>query len=607
MVQNLRYDEAVKEPLAQITVVDALHGDCNLVDFCIPQMQSGSSAQGGPRSWHRMLIDTGPPTAKIVNTVVGLINFLGQPLLQEEGDPRPPKPPKLAQIQITHSDSDHIGNAATLVRTLFTQVVLPNHPILGGSQLMHWPLPQLYPKLTIVVVRKDLAKSDLATFEGVVDDDQWITSMKEADIAVKVKIEGTPKEKWQSLQEGSQIRLNYKPAKNDKGPVPRLKATIIFPEIKYTDDKGNPVSVKLDQAQVKALQFETSLEFFPQLWEEPPIKKPRGAADQSLQTPQFSAETAGKVLVFRGGIDRETESSTTAPQRELLRSIDEANNLDKAIHEVNKNRNPVLARLTPNLGLMLKWTHCTIAVMAPNKPMRQNVMAIRYKHDQNANAKLLLERDPGFGPIFGQLINRASVVTKFKRMDPKTEFTMLFTGDAHGHVSDPGNTISHWAQKCQTVDVLKVPHHCSASTNESAFWKRVRANVYLVCGSPHGNDYGNPRVDSLEYIVQGFKDKKAPGDRPFLILFSDPRANEDYENSRSKSAGLKRWMAAPQVLFRRCPPRNYCYELWKLRASTTEYQQACGSVLFGKDASGHLVTKLDQERWEQILPRAALI
>ncbi|RYP92963.1 hypothetical protein DL770_000923 [Monosporascus sp. CRB-9-2] len=99
---------------AQVTVFDGDHGDCNLIDLYEPT----KIKQGGRNAaqWRRVLIDTGYNRADkvIANAIVKEIKSRAVPLLPEGKVDTP----RLREMQITHFDDDHIGNAGPIMTGL---------------------------------------------------------------------------------------------------------------------------------------------------------------------------------------------------------------------------------------------------------------------------------------------------------------------------------------------------------------------------------------------------------------------------------------------------------------------------------------------------------
>ena len=106
-----------------------------------------------------------------------------------------------------------------------------------------------------------------------------------------------------------------------------------------------------------------------------------------------------------------------------------------------------------------------------------------------------------------KILNRASVVTVFGRREKN--FDMLFTGDAYDQEADIIHSIAMWKEGLVSgtalfkFNVMKIPHHGSARTTHAQFYQAVRADVYIVCAQH--STHGNPRVSSLQAIVEGFE------------------------------------------------------------------------------------------------------
>jgi hypothetical protein len=153
---------------------------------------------------------------------------------------------------------------------------------------------------------------------------------------------------------------------------------------------------------------------------------------------------------------------------------------------------------------------------------------------QNLNAtaqRMLFRKDPIPPEGYRSLVNRASVITLFQREDLGLQ--MLFTGDAYDTHCDIRDTIAAWADPDVGVKpiahfhVLKVrrarrasvrwlclyianitpffqvPHHGSQVTADIDFYRRVIADVYIVCGAHY--KYGTPTYPTLTAIVASFR------------------------------------------------------------------------------------------------------
>lgn len=111
MVVQEQFPQGVT-PLAQLIMLDAGHGDSNIIDICSENLnQNGQYASSS--SWQRYLIDTGPDDATIRENLIRVIVSYKQPK-GPGGDPAlpPNRQPKLSMMQFTHTDEDHSGGGS---------------------------------------------------------------------------------------------------------------------------------------------------------------------------------------------------------------------------------------------------------------------------------------------------------------------------------------------------------------------------------------------------------------------------------------------------------------------------------------------------------------
>jgi len=101
------------QPLAQITIIDANHGDSLVVDLHCGPAPGVQQAGYAPNSWMRWLIDTGTPSAGIRLAIQRVLGdgkvpdayFNGNQLVSPN-----PSVPSVSVVQVTHPDFDHYGN-----------------------------------------------------------------------------------------------------------------------------------------------------------------------------------------------------------------------------------------------------------------------------------------------------------------------------------------------------------------------------------------------------------------------------------------------------------------------------------------------------------------
>jgi hypothetical protein len=122
--------------------------------------------------------------------------------------------------------------------------------------------------------------------------------------------------------------------------------------------------------------------------------------------------------------------------------------------------------------------------------------------------------------------NLASIVALVRAENKE----ILFTGDARGDYILESLEAAKLVKKNgkRRLDVLKVPHHGSSRNVETAFFRRLPADHYVISGD---GEHGNPDVETFEMLFEGRKADK----RKFTIhLTYDPK---DYKkDSKSKKA-----------------------------------------------------------------------
>lgn len=175
---------------AQLTVFDARHGDCNLLDYCLNP--DGNITDRN--NWFRTLIDTGPKGRGIPEAVAQWIENLGFPRNNNIPEAQMPQA-NVNEIVITHSDEDHIGNAIEIINRLAPTGLLDGCNVLLPGFTPHvYPDPQVkmsgiewLPKLD--VGSKFFAAGDegvnIVRFNAVLHHN-WRATMERAFKAVKV-------------------------------------------------------------------------------------------------------------------------------------------------------------------------------------------------------------------------------------------------------------------------------------------------------------------------------------------------------------------------------------------------------------------------------------
>lgn len=102
------FPEEVTTPLAQIIMLDAAHGDSNIIDIRTKNPTKNGTYEPDSYSWERYLIDTGPDHEMIRRNLIRVIVAYKQPI-GPKGDLPEKKHPNLLMVQFTHTDEDHSG------------------------------------------------------------------------------------------------------------------------------------------------------------------------------------------------------------------------------------------------------------------------------------------------------------------------------------------------------------------------------------------------------------------------------------------------------------------------------------------------------------------
>ncbi|KAK4695864.1 competence protein ComEC, partial [Lecanoromycetidae sp. Uapishka_2] len=652
-------------PLAQVTVVDGLEGDCNVVDFC--HLATKTSASTPPttvyqnNAWRRTIIDTGPAKGKKGKNIVATLRLLAtqQSLPALSTDPTWSQIPAVNELQITHPDDDHVGNAAGFLTAMCTAAYVGN---IQRCTVVYSRIPRLYRQPTIIASKAVPYKStgpamNECTFTATVTK-EWQTLMEKSGFKVVVNLKpqdpliqnwtlATNGAKWDSATqvdpEGPACTLYYTKTAVDNGLTPQLVAqvTIFLPEqgnlkattkmssetIKTKTKKWWESTVSVDKSVQSSLnqQVRMAPAQLPKLkaqknfvldWNpSSPIKRKRPSS--MLPSKLMSNMVITQPLAGSG-------NAAVVAGEHIIGSVREVSELSTKITQLNKLPiQPRLKTVTPEevRPIMTKDLIATSGyqlTIGPSKALYKTMMRtiLLNKWALDGIGKL---RSPGTQEnLDTAATNRSSIVTMFERhdknppMDIDATFSMLFTGDAYDKACDIRDTLLSWQSSnidpTIKVDVLKIPHHGSDNTTSSGFYSFCRANVYLVCGS-HCNTHGNPKLSMLEAIVKGFDGKSAPGDQPFRLFFSNPEADEDWVSpnpskktknpAKSKSA-VKAILANPYLKpSKPTSPTSFHYEMYKLTNGVDGYT-AFGQILFGKDKDNDLVTTWDASQWEQM-------
>ncbi|KAI0444948.1 hypothetical protein F4803DRAFT_548580 [Xylaria telfairii] len=564
-------------PLAQITVVDAGVGDCNIVDFChySPNLKGYED-----KPWRRTIIDTGPPNQKIQRTLAKLVE---EQTLPVQSSLARPVVPVVHELQITHIDSDHIGNAEFLTKHL--RKIHKNKNWSHKISTIFQRFPNPWPE-GLCLDQKGLVPQDFGLGVWYVSYrlapdifKDWATYMSNLGIDIFVRL--APHNDF------SKIGMWYETTQDE---VPAL----IF---EYTEkDVSNNAPLKPKIAWEMEAMCDGELVGYGQdvLDERPQIPSPAG--QQSNPSLGVHRKPINKLRKFN-------RKGRLVNAQKYFSSVVQLDSLAATVA-----RDPqIFVQLDPEAGRQHTIAHAQnpgqiapgIQVLAsPNTVLLRKLLryAIIFRWRDTVTGKSAALNHSG------EVTNRASIVTAFYRKD--LGLNMLFTGDAHDKDCDIRNTIMGWiggdwqSPVCH-VDVLKIPHHGSDKSTTSEFYSIVQAKVYLICGR-HNEQYGNPKFSSLKAIVETFRNRSGP----FYLFFSNPDAdiNGELKGSKFPSAVLQ-LLNDPDLK----PTPLLKYEMWKLRAlpgnhPAKETMNVFGTILIGADTNGALRVKFDKRQWVQMGP-----
>ncbi|RPB07367.1 hypothetical protein P167DRAFT_540182 [Morchella conica CCBAS932] len=91
-------------------MLDANHGDSNVIDMCVEDLQNGRYVG---KSWRRFLIDVGPDVNAVNRNVIRVIVAYKFPIGPGGDQPLGDDvEPKIQMVQFTHTDEDHSGGGS---------------------------------------------------------------------------------------------------------------------------------------------------------------------------------------------------------------------------------------------------------------------------------------------------------------------------------------------------------------------------------------------------------------------------------------------------------------------------------------------------------------
>lgn len=589
-----KFDDGV-EPLAQLIMLDAAHGDSNIIDFCTKYLEDPLDV---PATWQRFLIDTGPSTNEIGANLERVIGTYKQPI--SPGGYKPPEP-KLYMVQLTHTDADHSGGAVKLLNSLAKEPRLQAH--FENTRFWYHRIPNQDPGWTLSILVVSPSSVQSPEYEILCYASEW-------------------------------QRYNERP--NDMARNTFFEFTFYVNGVEYQSSSKNSIPVTKDMlnqgqselrvgCKVEIKQLGTPYSHGKTV-EKIPFKM------RNTHIDRFSVGVIYKIWRFEwatgpyiGEIRPEitygtgtTSGETIDPEEQPYRAIDQALEVVRLVGGPGKefiDRN----RVVPIAGKVCYTApRSRVRIVGPTPIIYRDFIADCLRVEYDTKSK---------GEKNSQLHNMASIVTLFERFagnkksDPPI-FTMLYTGDAHDRECQVRDTVASLAGTipAKNVDVLKIPHHGSISSTSVEFYNRITATVYLVCARQ--NNHGLPNMEILEAIVDqtvmDVEQEMVGGRQMVHIFFSNPNSLWNIPKPKSGNGQTADPVGKPSnvrllLMGDKRPGAdaedgkkyNYkCYILKHRVAGTTQWSydtnsdmKNAGVILLGGKA-GKLHVKADEKYWD---------
>ncbi|KAH6651289.1 hypothetical protein F5144DRAFT_559036 [Chaetomium tenue] len=625
-----------------MTTYHAGHGDCNIIDFC--QVPPSEATQRNVKDvWRRVLIDTGfhKKEGAVAEGIYGALVNRAVPLYKPSSSPNTiPDVPSLREMQITHFDADHIGNAGKVLEILEDQGIFDEWQRRDETykcDVTCVDIPALWPTLCVTFdgAAKEGNGAWAVTFL-ITGLHSWKTNMSgirfyqhaECTWSHILDSDGEPVETgdWidpTSDDDTSKLKITWDQrllARYRKKEDPELTATL---QIDLSLFEGDRIDIGKVVDSNHHMLYDFKFE----------VAKIYNQALQSILQNAFNTDGPTSAKKARRGLECLYSGGNEGVQ--VLPDEDVHKRLYQILVDQVELLEDVVDFVPPQVGARVSipgykaenedghlQQYAAQSVVSPNHSMQSDLK--RYMvADILANGQ-----NDGGGDveidIRSVILNRASIVTIFNRpsrhlpkgYDPEGGFRMLFTGDAYDQGCDIRRTIYSWQQTKPLpplwLSVLKIPHHGSSVTAYSDFYEFVRAEVYIICAN-HEHTSANPRYSSLRAIIQGFSTsgpndfyRARPSGEPFRIFMSNPAAEKDIEDNKGK---ITRTSAIREIVnsVSYMPGAACNYEVWRLNpranqrgiargAKSTPY----GSIVFYRDTNGAMREFFDPLEWECI-------
>ncbi|KAI9150014.1 hypothetical protein HJFPF1_09764 [Paramyrothecium foliicola] len=613
------------EPLAQVTVVDAWHGDCNLVDFAYFNNSNSN------RYWRRVLIDTGPSYGRVKGLnkqEAERMTNVQCNLIATQSVPRTPAEkiyvPNLAEVQITHLDDDHIGNSVSLLDTLWsTQLTL--YPLarerISNCKFVYHQMPRLFiqPEHVILTTTEPKYSKETTLEYNMVEytvecSPEYKNYFAESDfqprfvVGLSTKnVQFSPQATGGNFKSGK-ITLKYQ-SKDVKSQTSRMAYFEVRLDLYGRGDKGG---WQLLPRKAGAAPFTCQKEVPTLIWTDrvaasdsssPSVPRPK-KSDKGNVSVMATTAAAAATTITTVAEDRGPSPDFPINVLSVRQLVDLQSTIAKykrigsrtfvGEYEDSQGQYELLTMMCYQKGGQFSQKNKNIRATFSQvylSPTETNYKAlVNYVTGEAWTRGAAYAEEVNYGDKSSAIVNRSSIVTIFNRTQSSEDntvdtFSMLFTGDAFDQGCDLRSTLAAWKEdpnKFQgqfaeiNVDVLKVPHHGSSKTTEAAFYHTVKAQVYLISGAVMPSKH--PAWNTLLAIVAGFKGKTRPHRKPFLIFLSSHYAEEDveiYDEETKKTTVYKsqvKKLLSSRFAPSKVPPEGtdldenaYYYEIWRTR------------------------------------------
>ncbi|KIM92810.1 hypothetical protein OIDMADRAFT_62204 [Oidiodendron maius Zn] len=607
------------EPWAQVTVLDAAHGDCNVVDMCLVQRDNTGAYIKflNESSYMRILIDTGPNSTVNLDNLVNVLKNYGQPMVQtNSGTPSFPQYWDEAFVhgfQLTHVDGDHCGNAVKLIESVGSDAGLRKS--FNGTTVFYHAFPDMNPNMILKpspLVNAFSDKLNKVAAEEMNPGIRWADALKEAGLRISYHFRAyqmpnpnSPPPQWEATP-----RFNEKISEDNQIQIDIQKGQCIDGQGNLWDGMYVACRITLEcQRKVGPKRQATATL---------PIEIGSGDVQQSFHIGQafrLGFSQNGSLFEFA---KVELGFPTLTPTPPPLKAVRDFNQIRVALDELKTTAEntpfpiPMVSNPWYNFysiqDSVTQWYNkpSQMHIVGPTQSIYNdligNSMVAFYKAKNADSSKI--------SPKNHDIANRASIVSVFTRPSVVHQgkvFSMVFTGDAYDRDCNISGTVQAFTgqQQITYVDVMKacpaapspssypwhndtnfslfimsrVPHHGSEATVDAEFFNLIRARIYIICGKQ--SKHGSPALGTLMAIAAGFRQDEntyVDNGTHYFMFFSDAETLGNVSGEKSNTAQLLASKVKPHILNDGKPIYNYaCYRLKKAIGNTG----SAGRILFG--------------------------